>query len=128
MDTTEKLKKILIVDDQPEITDVIEELIQLNYEVEIDTAINVISALELVSKNIYNVICTDQNMPGLNGTDFLREVRLSEGPNQSCPVVFITANPDDVKRELEAETKNVVVLNKVDEIAKVLDILTEYLN
>ena len=121
-------KRILIIDDQPEITDVIEELILLNYEVEIDTAVNVVKALRLTSKNIYNVICSDQNMPGLNGTDFLNELRSTPGPNQECPVIFITANPNETREELKAEHSNVEVLNKVDDISKVLSVLTEYLN
>jgi CheY-like chemotaxis protein len=119
---------MIIVDDQPEIIEIIEEFITSQLEVDFDTAQNGQEALNLISKNIYNVIITDHHMPGMSGTDVLREIRATEGPNQHCPVVFVTAMESEVLREINGKYQKVYVLDKVVEIQKLIDVINECLS
>ncbi|MDU2110406.1 MAG: response regulator, partial [Peptoniphilus lacydonensis] len=67
-------EKILVVDDETAISDII----KFNFEKEgyvIDTANNGKSAIALVEKNNYDLILLDIMMPKLNGFETLREIR-----------------------------------------------------
>ena len=121
-------KRILIVDDQPEITEIVQEFIDANFDVDTDTAASAHQALEAVSKNIYNVIISDHHMPGMNGVEFLKEIRSVLGPNKDCPVIFLTAMEIEVKSEVEGRYENVQVLNKVAQIEELMNQITTYLS
>ncbi|MEI6845514.1 MAG: ATP-binding protein [Candidatus Firestonebacteria bacterium] len=65
--------KILIVDDEPGVRDVL----SLNFaqEYEVDTAGSVNEASEKIEAGKYALVITDMNMPGLNGLDLIRLVK-----------------------------------------------------
>lgn len=82
-------QKILIVDDNARNLVLLNELLsELN--VTIHEATSGPDALELVSKNCYNLIFLDIQMPKMNGYE-LAEFILKDPKNKHVPIIFLTA-------------------------------------
>lgn len=78
--------KILVVDDEPEITDSLVRILRLEgYEA--DGVTNPITALEMVKKDNYLVVISDIQMPEMRGTELLRAIKEYNGMIQ---VIIIT--------------------------------------
>jgi response regulator RpfG family c-di-GMP phosphodiesterase len=63
--------KVLVVDDEPANLRMVERLLRKDYQVM--TAISGEEALEILRREAVDLIITDQRMPGMSGTDLLRE-------------------------------------------------------
>lgn len=87
--------KILLVDDELEITDINKRYLQqAGYQITV--ASDGAQALDVFRKDHYHLIISDIMMPNMDGYDFIREVLL-EKPEQ--PFLFITAKlsePDKI--------------------------------
>lgn len=78
--------KILVVDDEPEITDSLVRILRIEgYEA--DGVTNPITALEMVKKDNYLVVISDIQMPEMRGTELLRRIKEYNGMIQ---VIIIT--------------------------------------
>lgn len=80
-------EKVLIVDDDPIVRDILADILSGICGFKIDTAANGLEGLESLRINKYDIIFTDLNMPKLGGMDFLKE---SIKSYPSIPVVMIT--------------------------------------
>lgn len=69
----EKKGRILCVDDEPNILRSLSWLLQREFEV--FTASGGVEGLALVAAHDFDVVISDQRMPGMMGSEFLREVR-----------------------------------------------------
>ncbi|QRJ65716.1 response regulator [Azospira restricta] len=65
--------RVLCVDDEPNILRALSWLLQKEFEVVTSTSGH--EALEIVRKDNFDVVISDQRMPEMSGVDFLREVR-----------------------------------------------------
>jgi CheY-like chemotaxis protein len=83
------MKRVLIVDDEPELTDVVREYLQERYEVTV--ANNGIAALTAFRQRRPDVIFLDINMPGPSGLEVLRELRQAD---PTLPVIMVTVNTE----------------------------------
>ena len=84
--------RLLVVDDTKMNLIVVVNLLK-NTEMKIDTAINGQEAVKLCESVQYDVILLDQRMPGMDGTQTLKEIRyLSQGINKDTPVICLTAD------------------------------------
>jgi CheY-like chemotaxis protein len=122
-------KKILIIDDQPEIIDVIKDLVELDFEdndVHVDISDNPIEGLSLIEKNQYCVICTDLHMPKLSGLELIKKVRSEQSGNQETPFIVITGDNNDLTMSLD-DLGDVQVVNKAENIPLLLSILAKHL-
>ena len=81
------MKRILVVDDEPELLEIIREHFQGRYE--IDTALSGASAIERFVRNRPDMVFLDVNMPGANGVAVLKLLRETD---PKIPVVIVTAN------------------------------------
>jgi serine/threonine-protein kinase len=70
---SDKLGLVLCVDDEPSILRSLQWLLKKEFDVRI--AASGQEALELVKQNDFDVIISDQRMPGMMGSEFLREAR-----------------------------------------------------
>ena len=87
MDNNEKSYRILIVDDEPSITQTFElGLRQFGFQV--DTYNNPISALASYKAGKYDLLLFDIRMPIMNGFELYKEIRKSDEQVKIC---FITA-------------------------------------
>ena len=84
--------RILIVDDTKMNIIVAQNLLKMT-GIGIDTALNGREAIKLCEDNRYDVILLDQRMPGMDGTETLKEIRALPGSlNADTPVVCLTAD------------------------------------
>lgn len=70
---SKKLGRVLCVDDEPSILRSLQWLLKKQFDVQIAASGH--EALEMVRHNAFDVIISDQRMPGMMGSEFLREVR-----------------------------------------------------
>ena len=84
-----QMKRILVVDDEPELLEVLSDHFNGRYEV--DTARSGMAALERFAGQRPDVVFLDVNMPGLDGIEVLRRFLRSD---PGVPVVMVTANTD----------------------------------
>jgi len=83
----DKMKKILIVDDEPDVCFVLEELFSENGFV-VDSFENPTLALEKFKAHSYDLVVLDIKMPELNGFALYRQIKRF---NKEVKVCFITA-------------------------------------
>jgi CheY-like chemotaxis protein len=119
-------KKILIIDDQPEIIEVIKELIELDYDgVQVDTSEDPNEGLDKIKQSTYKVICTDLNMPVINGLELIKQVRDGDTSNKNVPFIIITGDNSDLNMSL-GEYDNVKIVNKAENIPELLTLIGSY--
>lgn len=90
--------KILLADDEPMNRQLIQDLLA-SIEPIFDIAENGIEALEFASKNTYDLILMDMQMPKMNGLEAAAQIRLL--PNGAkVPIIALTGNAftDDMNR------------------------------
>ena len=93
--TAAALGRVLVVDDEPQVVDMLRELlVELGYTVE--TAGHGAEALGRVPEFEPDVVLLDLQMPGLSGLQVLEQLRRG---HPGLPVVIVTGNADaDVAR------------------------------
>lgn len=85
--TESQAKRILIVDDEPLITEVLSEHFKSDYEVE--TALSGTEALTAIVRQRPDIVLLDINMPRMNGVEVLRDIKQID---ESIAVIMVTAN------------------------------------
>ena len=71
---TGRVKKVLVVDDNPATLSFVNSLL-LGYGYQVSTAVDGLSALEILESNIPDVIIMDLIMPNINGETLCRMIR-----------------------------------------------------
>ena len=80
-------RRLLLVDDEPLILEVLREHFKADYDVE--TALNGADALGAVVRARPDVVLLDINMPRMNGIEVLRDIKQIDA---SIAVIMVTAN------------------------------------
>jgi len=80
-------KRILLVDDEPLIVEVLSEHFKPSYDIE--TAANGTDALTAVLRARPDVVLLDINMPRMNGVEVLKDIKKID---ETIPVIMVTAN------------------------------------
>lgn len=80
--------KILIIDDEPDMLDMLEMIITDRTAYEVVTTFNPLELKDLISQNDFNLILTDLKMPIMDGFEVIDAVKKY---NSDIPVVVITA-------------------------------------
>ena len=111
MDTDLKSARILIVDDEPAILMILEDVISDGLNCHIDTAENGLAALELAKQSKYNAICTDLKMPIMDGQGLIKALRESDGPNKDTGIIVISAYAGNADQMI-AQYDNILILDK----------------
>ncbi len=90
-------RKILAVDDMPDVLLTIKSFLKIKYEV--FTATNHMTALQVLAHKDPDLILLDIEMPDKDGFDILRLIRKIRG-YENTPVIFLTSNvtPDNIRR------------------------------
>ncbi len=112
------MKKILIVDDNKDIRENLVELIEtLGYHV--DSAESGIEGLQKYKDDQFDMVFTDIYMPGMDGIDFLNEVKKI---NKNAVVVVMTAYPssDTIRETIIGEgytyVEKPVIFKKIEKL------------
>jgi DNA-binding NtrC family response regulator len=80
-------RRLLIVDDEPLILEVLTEHFKTEYDVE--TALNGADALGAILRARPDVVMLDINMPRMNGVEVLKDIKQID---ESIAVIMVTAN------------------------------------
>jgi DNA-binding NtrC family response regulator len=80
-------RRLLIVDDEPLILEVLTEHFKTDYDVE--TALNGADALGAILRTRPDVVMLDINMPRMNGVEVLKDIKQID---ESIAVIMVTAN------------------------------------
>ena len=110
--------RILVVDDEPKLCHLIEELLKLEgYRV--DVSISNMEALQMIKKNKYQMLITDLKMPGIDGLELIQKAREL---NPEIRTIIITGSEtvetavQSLKHEIDDDIKkpfSIVELKKV---------------
>tara|TARA_R110002074_G_scaffold228259_2_gene399807 strand:- start:2300 stop:3385 length:1086 start_codon:yes stop_codon:yes gene_type:complete len=109
--------KILIVDDLEKNIKLLEKILRSAGYVYIESTMNPLEACELHSKNHFDLVLLDLNMPEMDGFAVMEGLKEIEADNY-LPVLVITAQPDHKIRALSAGAKDFI--SKPFEIPEVL--------
>jgi len=122
---TDKLKRILIVDDEETLTfSLYQSFIMSKENYEVVTAATGNEAWDKFSQNPFDVVISDITMPGITGIELLKRIK-RERPQTH--VVIITAYGSDEKKE-EAMTHGAFrYLEKPFEIKALKEMISEAL-
>jgi two-component system nitrogen regulation response regulator NtrX len=103
-----KYGKVLIVDDEPDLRELVQEILESNH-IKVVIAVNGNMALDFLAKEQFDMILCDVQMPEMSGIEFLETVCLR---GHHTPLVFYSGY-------YEAETlRQAVQLGAFDFIAK----------
>lgn len=116
-------KKVIIVEDQPEVADLLEEILSMDsYQViKIHSSTG---ALSVIRAEKPDVVLLDIMMPDVPGLEVLRYMR-REPSLQQTPVVIVSAKvlPEDIRTGLEAGAT--AYLTKPVDIAKLRETVAQ---
>jgi len=121
------LIKILIVDDDRVVADILRDLIADDPERSVDVCYDGLAAIELIQKHLYDLIIVDLVMPRVGGLDLLRHAKKV---NPDTIVIIITGYAsletaimavrdgayDYIRKPCNLEEINVVVKNAIEKI------------
>lgn len=97
---TAKDARILVVDDS-EMNIKVVSLLLKHTQIKIDSALNGTRALELISENEYHLMLIDYRMPGMNGAELIKKIRLRYPKvYESTPIFALSANTDTATRKM----------------------------
>lgn len=82
-------KRILIVDDEPDINLLFKMILEENSEFIVHSFTDPLLALKNFKSNLYDLILVDIKMPEMDGLDFYREIRKIDKNVRLC---FVTAS------------------------------------
>ena len=114
--------KILLADDEPEITEIIGEFFEngfknLGYECEILIVENGQDAMTHIDCNKFDLIVLDHYMPGIKGTDLLAYVRNPEVINHETPVIIFSGHINDTLDPETSKAERVLFIEKTSSIS-----------
>ncbi len=117
------MKKILIIDDEPDILELIKDILKNKYEVFTSTSVK--EGFSILDRIKIDLIILDIMMPQMDGWDFLWLIRGNE-KYRKIPVIIVTARADaeDKLIGLKEGVKDYIVkpflpnelISRVDEI------------
>ena len=93
-----KVKKVLVVDDDPVVIRLVKELLKTQGYV-VETAKDGIDAMVMVKKEIPDLIVLDIMMPELNGYDVLRTLKFTD-EFKEIPVLLLTAREQELDKRI----------------------------
>lgn len=89
----DKIQKILVVEDEEDLALLMKDSLELK-GFHVDTAFNGFQALNQVSSAKYDLVISDINMPGMDGVQFMRYLRVNL-LNRRTPVFIVSGKMDD---------------------------------
>jgi PAS domain S-box-containing protein len=121
------IRTILSVEDNPANMKLIEQIVARHPNIHLLTAVTGLSAIEIATTSLPDVILMDINLPDITGFEALKTLRL-QPTTAHIPVIAISANamPRDIKKGLEIGfyrylTKPINVHEFMDYVEEALD-------
>ncbi len=116
--------RILIVDDEPKILELLKELLMPYFDVSI--AANGMDALEQLAYREFDLIISDIRMPVLDGIALYRRIK-EKYPTYCDKIIYTTGVTFDQETQVFLDETNVTCLRKPFKIKEVLDLIQKKL-
>jgi DNA-binding response OmpR family regulator len=87
------VKRVLVAEDEPDITDALRQALTERLDVELDIVANGALVMDSVAARRPDLLILDVALPGLNGLDVFDLLR-SDPRLQGLPVLFLTGLPE----------------------------------
>jgi CheY-like chemotaxis protein len=87
--------RVLVVEDEDELVELIEHWLVRKFGVEVDSAADGRAGLERATIRGYDLIVSDIRMPEMDGIAMVQEIRNGAGPNRTTPVVILTGHHEE---------------------------------
>lgn len=117
-------KKILIVDDNPNMSVLLSDILEI-FEYQGTQAEDGEEALEMLKSNDYAMVFTDLRMPKMDGIDLLKAIK---NQHPDVPVVVITGYSLGETQNMLLTQKADGFLNKPFKVNEIKDLLSELLD
>lgn len=117
---------LLLVDDSNELLEFVSEALGNNFKT-IQTASNGKDALNIIERNIPNIIVSDVMMPEMNGYELCYKIKSNPNLNH-IPIILLTARDEDKSSELGYEVGANTYITKPFEIETLLKVIKGLLN
>jgi len=114
-------KKILIVDDDPVILEVIEELLGLEF-LTVDKALDAETAFFKILEEPFSLLLCDIELPKFSGIELVQRLRAD---GITIPVVFLSSNLNENKQNMAAAVNPHAVLPKPFDIDSLIKAIRE---
>ena len=117
-----KPKRPLVVDDTDAVRRVLATMLKIEESFNVDSAESGLVALDMLSKNEYDILLVDVVMPGMSGTELYQHIK-DEYPCVVNRVIFMSAGIQSEATERFVEQTNRPFLLKpfkVDELLKLV--------
>jgi CheY-like chemotaxis protein len=128
VDPGEKFFTLLYVEDNPANLVLVQQIIERHQDMQLLTAMNGNSGIEIACASLPDVIMMDINLPDINGYEALKILH-SDPDTAHIPVIAISANamPRDVKKGLEAGFFRYITKPiKIDEFMEALHVALKF--
>jgi len=79
--------RVLYVDDEPELRDIVKAFLERSGEIQLDTVPSVTEAEKAITSDQYDAIISDYQMPVMDGLEFLKRLR---SENNDIPFILFT--------------------------------------
>jgi excisionase family DNA binding protein len=116
--------KILIVDDDESICTLFKDALEIEGHI-VTTTTESVKGLELAKGKEYNLIFLDLMMPGIDGAEFLKQIRVVK---PELPVTIITGFPDSTLMMNALENGPFGVMRKPFTSDDILTVVHTYIN
>lgn len=127
IEETSRQTKILIIDDEKAVADILKDFLSDNQGTLIDTCYDGLTGIECIQKNFYDLIIVDLVMPKVGGLNILRYAKKT---NPQVLVIIITGHAsletalvaikegayDYIRKPCKLEEIRIVVDNAIDKI------------
>jgi YesN/AraC family two-component response regulator len=119
--------KILIVDDNERLTSIMKEILEDDRVCKVETAENGEKGYQAFLQFMPDVILTDIEMPGKNGLEMVKKIRLLD---PLVKVVYMSSDMDSYRAYLSKEKTeySVDLINKPFSFSRVIGMFKEYEN
>ena len=98
------MKSILIADDEIDIVEILKELFEEN-GFNVVTAADGADALQKAQSARFDLICTDFQMPRLNGVKLITALR-EQDLNKTTPIIVLTGHIDEARSRCQENPDN----------------------
>jgi two-component system, NtrC family, response regulator PilR len=113
--------RIMIIEDDKEMRSLLKDFLE-EEGFETDSASNGVDALQVLSKDHFDLVITDIRMPGLTGLDILPRMRRLK---PEIPIIVMTAYGSDDVRRRSLERGATIYLEKPIHLSKLRTVIRE---
>lgn len=133
-----KTKRILIIEDDTDMADILRRSLKMNYNCIVNTAQDPFEAMNLMAEKFYDLIILDWQLPGLNGSETLVQAEKGLRLEPSMPiqwdrakvpvVVFSTSQKNECHVKKTKHFDYVGHVSKQQSIGSIVEAIGEFIN